>query len=388
MHRYIPRALEKTLKRYLKIFPAVVLLGPRQCGKSTLAKKIQKEKVPSIYLDLEKSSDLKKLTDPELFFEGHKKDTIFLDEIQKKTSLFSSLRSIIDENRRNGQFILLGSASRDLLQNSSQTLAGRVGFLELTPFTVEELHPKNMTELKKQWMRGGFPESILAVSEENSCEWRENFIRTYIERDLPQLGFSTPAPTWHRFLSLCAHLHGQIINLSKIGESFGVKHPTVKHYLDILEETFVLRQIQPLELNIKKRLIKAPKVYFRDSGLLHQLLEIKNFDHLLGHPVFGASWEGFVIENILTHCRGWNYSFYRDSHGNELDLILEKGEKKIAIECKASKAPDLGKGFWNSLEILKIKEVWIIAPLEHHYELKKGVKVAGLQSFLDTVEST
>lgn len=386
MHKYIPRLLEKDLKKYLKIFPAVVLLGPRQCGKSTLAKKICGGEATAIYLDLEKASDLKKLTDPELFFEGHKEGTIFLDEIQKTPTLFSSLRSIIDEDRRNGRFILLGSASRDLIQNSSQSLAGRVGFLELTPFTVEELPPKNMQALKNHWIRGGFPDSLLADSEENSREWRENFIRTYVERDLPQLGFSIPAPTWQRFLSLCAHLHGQVVNLSKIGGSFGVKHPTVKHYLDILEETFILRQIQPIENNGKKRLIKAPKMYFRDSGLLHQLLDISDFDHLLGHPVFGASWEGFVIENIITHCRGWKYSFYRDSHGNELDLILEKGGRRIAIECKASKAPDLEKGFWNSLEALNISEAWIIAPIEERYEIKKGITVAGLQDFLDAVK--
>lgn len=382
MHKYISRFLEKDLKKYLKIFPAVVLLGPRQCGKSTLAKKIKQETPNGVYLDLEKLSDLNKLNDPELFFEGHKTDIIFLDEIQKKPTLFSSLRSVIDGNRRNGKFILLGSASRDLIQNSSQTLAGRVGFLELTPFTVLEIYSKNMQALKKHWMRGGFPESILAVSEENSMEWRENFIRSYIERDLPQLGFSIPAPTWQRFLSVCAHLHGQIVNLSKIGESFGVKHPTVKRYLDILEETFILRQIQPFEANLKKRLIKSPKVYFRDSGILHQLLQIQDFDHLLGHPVFGASWEGFVIENIITHCRGWKFSFYRDSHGNELDLILENGRKRIAIECKASKAPDPGKGFWTSLSDLDIKNAWIIAPIEDSYEIKKGVKVVSLQSFL------
>jgi hypothetical protein len=234
MHKYIPRTLEKDISGYLKIFPAVVLLGPRQCGKSTLAKKIQQEKRSSVYLDLEKPSDLKKLTDAELFFEGHKDDIVFLDEIQKDPSLFSSLRSIIDENRKNGKFILLGSASRDLIQNSSQTLAGRVGFLELTPFTAEELHPKSMADLKKLWMRGGFPESVLATTEENSHAWRENFIRTYVERDLPQLGFSIPATTWRRFLSLIAHLHGQTVNLSKIGDSFGVSHPTVKQYLDIL----------------------------------------------------------------------------------------------------------------------------------------------------------
>ena len=386
MHKYIPRALEEDLVKYLKIFPAVVLLGPRQCGKSTLAKKIKESKVKSVYLDLEKPSDLNKLNDPELFFEGHKNDVIFLDEIQKEPQLFSSLRSVIDEDRKNGRFLLLGSASRDLVQKSSQTLAGRVGYLELTPFTVEELRPKSMADFKKLWIRGGFPESILAVSEEYSREWRENFIRSYIERDLPQLGFSIPASTWRRFLSLCSHLHGQIVNLSKIGDSFGIKHPTVKHYLDILEWTFIIRQLRPFETNTKKRLIKSPKLYLRDSGLLHQLLEIQDFDHLLGHPAFGASWEGFVIENIITHCHGWKYSFYRDSHGNELDLILEKGRRTIAIECKASKAPVPGKSFWNSLDVLGIKEAWLIAPIQDHYEIKKGVKVAGLQAFLDAVE--
>ncbi|CAM2837270.1 hypothetical protein SAMN05444143_101823 [Flavobacterium succinicans] len=290
----------------------------------------------SLFLDLQYDADLGKLDQPTFFFASNADKIICLDEIQLVPQLFSVLRSVVDQNRQNGKFVLLGTASRDLIQHTSESLAGRIGMVYLSPFTLNELDDLRNFDLQKFWLRGGFPNSYLADSDDLSGIWRDNFIKTFVARDIPQLGFQIPALQLRRFLMMCAHHQGQLINYSKLGESLGLTHPTIRRYVDLLEQTFILRTLPPYEVNVKKRLVKAPKVFVRDSGLLHQLLAISDFNALLGHPVFGASWEGVVIENILVNYPDWDCYFYRTATGDELDLVLEKGMQRLAIECKAS----------------------------------------------------
>lgn len=382
MHILIKRSIEDFVLQNLRVFPAVALLGPRQCGKSTLAKMLS-EKIPSfLYLDLQNPVDLNKLNDPVLFFEANKEATFCIDEIQLMPELFSVLRSIIDQNRQNGRFILLGSASRELIRQTSETLAGRIGLVEIHPFSVNEVNENPYFQLNKFWLRGGYPESYLSETDEDSKLWRENFIRTYIERDIPQLGFQIPALQLRRLLTMCAHNQGQLLNLSKLGESLSLTHPTVRRYIDLLEQTFILRTLQPFEINVKKRLVKSPKVFIRDTGILHRLLQIDQFNDLMGNPVFGSSWEGLVIENILSTLRDWLPFFYRSAVGDEIDLVLVKGERIIAIECKASASPVLTKGFWKSLEVINPGKTFVIVPVSGSYPIKQNVTVCGLVDFL------
>lgn len=382
MHDFVPRELLNHLRKYLTIFPAVAILGPRQCGKSTLIKSLSQHFDTIIYLDMQKESDLNKLAEPEIFFEANSDAIICLDEIQLVPKLFSVLRSVIDSNRTNGKFILLGSASQELIQQTSESLAGRIGMLHLSPFLITELQYLESFNLQKFWLRGGFPNSYLAENDENSAIWLENYIRTYIERDIPQLGFQIPALQLRRLLTMCAHNQGQQLNLSKLGESLGLTHPTIKRYIDLLEQTFIVRTIPPYEINVKKRLIKSPKVFVRDSGILHQLLAIPTFNSLLGNPVFGSSWEGIVLENIIVKMSSWDYYYYRTATGDEIDLILKKGNQVIAIECKASDAPKVTKGFYRSLEVVKPNSTYIIAPTNDTYQIKENITVIGLANFL------
>ena len=382
MHDLIERNIESSFLQYLDIFPAIAILGPRQSGKSTFVKMMSYRFKKFLYLDLQNQDDLNKLNVPSLFFDTNKNAVICLDEIQLVPELFSILRSEIDKNRKNGRFILLGSASRDLIQKTSESLAGRVGFLHLNPFSCDEILKLKDFSLEKFWLRGGFPDSYLAKNDENSQIWRENYIRTYIERDIPQLGFQIPAQQLKRLLVMCSHNQGQLLNSSKLGESLGITHPTVRRYLDLLEQTFVVRMVPPYILNVKKRLVKAPKVYLRDSGLLHQFLSINSFNDLMGNPVFGSSWEGLVLENIISNLNGWNYFYYRTSSGHEIDLILTKGSKVIAIECKVNTAPKPTKGFWKALEDVNPDKIYIIAPVIQPYFLKENIMVSGITDFL------
>ena len=382
MQDYIQRVLLHQLKKYLTVFPAVAILGPRQCGKSTLVKSLDQHFDGLLYLDMQKESDLNKLSEPEIFFASNADKIICLDEIQLVPKLFSVLRSAIDSNRINGKFILLGSASQELLQHTSESLAGRIGMLHLSPFLINELNYLESFNLHKFWLRGGFPNSYLADNDENSTIWLENYIRTYIERDIPQLGFQIPALQLRRLLTMCAHNQGQQLNLSKLAESLGLTHPTIRRYIDLLEQTFIVRTIPPFEINIKKRLVKSPKVFVRDSGILHKLLAIPNFNSLLGNPVFGSSWEGMVIENIIVNMPSWDYFFYRTATGDEIDLLLKKGNQVIAIECKASDAPKVTKGFYRSLEVVKPNRTYIIAPTNDTYQLQENITVIGLENFL------
>lgn len=381
MNLYIQRKTRNILIKYLEIFPAIALLGPRQCGKSTLVKSLKND-LDILYLDMQNEADLNKISDPALFFEVNSTKIICIDEIQLIPELFSILRSEIDKKRTNGKFILLGSASREIIQKTAESLAGRIGLLNLSPFTFSELKNEINFELNTFWLRGGFPDSYLAANDDYSKIWRNNYIKTYVERDIPQLGFDIPALQLKRLLTMCAHNQGQLLNSSKLGESLGLTHPTIKRYIDLLEQTFILRTIPAFEINIKKRLIKAPKVYVRDSGLLHQLLQIDTFNDLLGNPVFGSSWEGFVIENIIENMPDWNYFFYRTATGDEVDLILQKGNRTIVVECKASKAPKVTKGFWKALDVLAPEKTYIITPINEIYPIKDKVFVCGIKQFL------
>jgi predicted AAA+ superfamily ATPase len=383
MHDFIARKIEDTVLQYLKIFPVVAVLGPRQCGKSTLVKTLAKSWSDSLYLDLQSDADLAKLDQPTYFFQSNADKIICLDEIQLVPQLFSVLRSVVDKNRQNGKFILLGSASRDLIQQTSESLAGRIGMVYLSPFTLNELDQLDGFSLNVFWLRGGFPDSYLSDSDDFSAIWRTNFIKTFIERDIPQLGFQIPALQLKRMLVMCAHNQGQLLNYSKLGESLGLTHPTIRRYIDLLEQTFILRTVLPFEVNVKKRLVKSPKVFVRDSGLLHQLLAIPDFNSLLGNPVFGSSWEGVVVENVIVNLPDWNYYFYRTASGDELDLILEKGNQCIAIECKASTAPKLTKGFWRAIEAVQPQQTFVIIPTQVSYEIAENVTICGLSEFLN-----
>lgn len=378
-YKYIPRNLEPELHECLLDFPAVAVLGPRQCGKSTLAKEIISTRKDAIYLDLERPTDLAKFQDPELFLALHSNKLICLDEVQRLPDIFAPLRAIIDNQRRKGQFLILGSASRDLIRQSSETLAGRIAYLELTPFLYSEIdkRPPNLS-LQQHWMHGGFPDSLLAKSEKASRKWRENFIRTFLERDIPQLGFRIPSATLRRVWQMCAHTQGQLLNSSQLGSALGVSHTTFRSYIDLLAETYMLRVLPPYTANLKKRLVKAPKVYLRDTGILHTLLSIDTFDDLLGHPVFGASWETFAMENTIAAYPDWEPSFYRTAAGTEIDLVLARGNRIIAFEFKASTTPRLTKGFWNGLKDLNVDQAWVIAPVEESYPLSDKVKISPL----------
>ena len=393
MHGIIPRLATKIITNDRDIFPAIAIIGPRQSGKSTLVKNIGKNLKNFLYLDLEKNDDLQKLDTPELFFEANKDKIICLDEIQNKPNIFSCLRSVIDENRINGRFLFLGSASGSLLKQTAETLAGRISFVELSPFLVEEAKLLKKFDLPTHWLRGGYPQSYLAKNNQAAFRWLNAFIQTYIEKDILLLNnnLKLSSTRLKKLLSMCAHNQGQILNISKLGQSLDINYKTLKNYLEILEESFVLRTLHPYSGNLKKRLIKSPKLYIRDSGILHSILKINDFNDLLGNLIIGRSWEGFALENIIstldTLGQDCLYSFYRTSNGAEIDLILEKGNKKIAIEFKSSMAPKPSVGFYKSMEDLRIKEGWIIAPIniEEKYEIKKGIFVASISKFLQTI---
>jgi len=379
MQGYRKRKILSIIVRRLHTNPAVVLLGARQVGKSTLAEMIIEQFPNAMYLDLERPSDLNKLADTEAFFQQFRDRMICLDEIQRAPELFAVLRGVIDRNKRNGQFLLLGSASRELIKQSSESLAGRISYLEITPFSRAET--KDM-EINQLWLRGGYPRSLLN-NDEASFQWREDYIRTFLERDIPQLGFHIPANTLGRFWRMLAHSHGQVLNAAKLADSMGVSAHTIRKYIDLLERTFVVRTLQPWSGNTKKRLIKSPRVYIRDSGLLHALLDIESMEQLFAHPVYGTSFEGFVIENLLTQWPRWQASFYRTSSGAEVDLVLEKTGRTVAIEIKASTSPKLGKGNWSALDTLQADQCYVVAPVGSAYPLNEKVMVVPLDSMLE-----
>lgn len=379
----VTRLATKTVEKYLQIFPAVVILGSRQCGKSTLIKMLEQERTDLLYLDLQNRADLQKLQDPMLFFQSNEQRIICLDEIQLVPELFSYLRSEIDRARRPGRFILLGSASGKLVQHTGETLAGRVGMIDLTPFLVTEVDGLPDYQLTKYWFRGAYPDSYLALDDEASSLWRTNFIRTYLERDIPQLGFLIAAPKMLRLLTMLAHEHGSMLNYANLANAMDVTAPTIRHYVDLMEETYIVRTLPPYYKNIKKRLTKTPRVYLRDCGLLHELLGITDFNALLGHPIFGLSWEGLVVEQVCAVVGRAQVSYYRTANGSEeMDLVIQYPDRLIAIECKASTAPQVTNGFWKAIETLQPDMTYIVCPTHETYSLRDNVQVLGIESLL------
>jgi predicted AAA+ superfamily ATPase len=359
----LDRLMRKKLEDGLADASAVALLGPRQVGKTSLALEIAAGR-PSVYLDLEAPEDLAKLQDASAYLAAQSGKLVVLDEIQRKPELFPVLRGLIDKARRsgrgNGQFLILGSASVDLLKQSSETLAGRIRYLELGGLTPLEIGAAG--DAGSLWLRGGFPLSYLAGDDVRSVEWREDFIRTYLERDIPQLGPRVPAVTLRRFWTMLAHLHGGMVNASKLASGLDLSHTSVLRYLDLMVDLLLVRRLAPWHANAGKRLVKSPKVYLRDSGLLHRLLGVMDMDDLLGNPVVGASWEGHVIENLLAVAPGSTEAFfYRTSGGDEVDLLLRIPKCGLwAIEIKRSSAPQLEKGFHRSCDDLAVREKLVI----------------------------
>ena len=386
----IKRSLQQELIKALQNMPVVALLGARQVGKTTLASFIS----PLIgkktaYLDLELDSDLAKLTDTEAYLRRFENKLLIIDEVQRQPDLFRLLRGLVDARKRAGektaQFLLLGSASRDLIQHSSETLAGRIRFLELSPFSIFELFQENNSvDMETHWLRGGFPDSYLALSDDESWAWRSDFISSYVERDIPLMGPHISATTMRRLWSMLAHNNSQQVNYSKLGESLGFSYKTVKSYIDTLTDFYMLRQLQPWSGNTKKRLVKAPKLYLRDSGLAHRFLTIPDFENLLGHPAIGASWEAYVVENILNQLLDkWRYSFYRTSAKAEIDLVLEGPDNQVwAIEVKRSLTPTVSKGFYYACDDIKATHKFVIYPGNDAFPLSNGVEVMGLLAFV------
>jgi len=366
-------------------FPCVGLIGPRQSGKTTLVKrnsnKITKQ---TLYLDLELSEDFHKLNDAQVFLQQHQDKCVIIDEIQRKPDLFPLLRALIDQKRESGRFILLGSASPDLIRDSSESLAGRIAYLELHPFILPEIK----FDTEKLWFRGGFPDSYLENKPNIRYRWMDNFIRTYLEKDLPQLGFGGHSAIAERLWIMLAHEHGNLINYSELSKSLEISMPTVKSYMDFLEQAFLIRQLKPYTHNIKKRMVKSPKVYIRDSGILHHLLGLKSHDDLYANIKMGNSWEGFVIEQIsaLLPLNRKMY-FYRTHVGSELDLVIEKGGKPhVGIEIKYGSDISPSKGNIYAANYLKTNENFIIIiSKDEEYLLSNGFKVVGIRKFLTNI---
>ncbi len=382
----VHRSLYAHLLDSLQTFPIVALVGPRQVGKTSMARLLVSELGAAghgvLMLDLERPSDLAKLSDAELFLDPLADRLVVLDEVQLRPDLFPVLRALVDAQRRPGRFLILGSASPALIQHSSESLAGRIEYLELAPLGLAEVagQASGAHAATTLWNRGGFPDSYLARSDAASMRWREAFVRSYLERDIPQLGIRVSAATLRRFWLMLAHTHGQLWNASTLAGSMGVSAPSVRHYLDILESTFMVRVLPPYSANLGKRLVKSPKVYLRDSGLLHALLNLPDQHTVLGHPVLGASWEGWVIEQILGQAPvGSRPYFYRTASGNEIDLLLElPGGQLRAIEIKHASAPKLGKGFAEALDALQLDTGFVIAPVDAPYPLSSRARVLPL----------
>ncbi|MCE2424834.1 MAG: ATP-binding protein [Pseudomonadales bacterium] len=381
----VERECRRTLDRLLNRNPAVVLTGPRQVGKTTLAREVSGTR-DAVYVDLERPRDLARIGDVEQFCEEHAEELVVLDEIHRMPGLFKPLRSIIDGRRREGkrtnQFLLLGSAAIDLLRQSRETLAGRVAHCELFPFNVREVLSEPPRRL---WCRGGFPDSFLAGSDDESLEWRESFVRTYLERDLPQFGPRIPAETLRRFWTMLAHNQGQVFNASALGRGLDLNGVTIGRYLDLMVDLLLVRRLRPWTSNLGRRLVKAPKVYIRDSGLCHALLGIGTISDLLGHPVVGGSWEGFVVENIacVLPARS-SIGYYRTTGGAEVDLVVDKGDGEIwAVEIKQSTAPKVEKGFHMACEDLRPSRKYVVHAGDDAFPLRNDVRAVPLSTIVD-----
>ena len=362
------------IRHQLGLSPAVAILGARQIGKTTLAKQIAAEFPDSIYLDLENAQARAKLDQANVFFEANRHRLVVLDEIQNAPELFSTMRGEIDADRRPGRFLILGSASFKLLQQS-QSLAGRLALVDMAPLLLSEVH-QSFEDIQTLWVRGGFPGSYTATQDDASWLWRDAFVRHFLHTDLPALGINVEPELMRRFWRMVAHLHGQLFNASSIAASLGVSSPTVTRYLDHLVQSLMLRRLEPFHANLGKRLVKSPKIYVRDSGLLHYLLGMRNVHDLMGHPNTGASWEGFCIEQICNHLpTGASVSFYRTAAGAELDVVVETGRETTGFEIKFSSAPKVSKGFWQACEDIGVHKAYVMAPVQEGWVMAKDVQV-------------
>jgi uncharacterized protein len=372
--------------------PAVALLGPRQVGKTTLARSIAKEIDGSQYLDLERSADLRKLDDPRAFLNSQAGRLTIIDEVHRAPQLFAELRGIIDERReageRAGHFLLLGSASLDLVQHVSETLAGRITYIDMGPISAQEALNAGIST-DETWLRGGFPDSLTAAGDEQSYNWRQDFIRSYLERDVPMFAPRMPSTTVGRLWTMLANGQGTLLNNARLAQGLGVSAPTVTRYIDLLADLLLVRRLPPWSGNLGKRLVRSPKVYVRDSGLTHALLEIGTFKQLLGHPVVGPSWEGFAIENLVAVAgMTGSPSFYRTADGSELDLVFEKaGRPFIGIEIKRSAAPKIAQGFTIACDDLQIEHRMLVSTVDASYRARDNIQVHTLDSALKTVKA-
>lgn len=369
--------------------PIVAILGPRQCGKTTLSKQYT-ELNSSLFksitnFDLESSLDLQRLDNPMLAL-SNIEGLIVIDEVQLRPDLFPMLRVLIDQKRNQQKYLILGSASRELLRQSAETLAGRISYLELSPFQATEVD-----DISKLWFRGGFPPSYLAETEKISYLWREAYIKTFLEQDIPALGFRIPPAHIRRFWAMLAHYHGQILNASELGNSLDISHNTVRNYLDILVGTFMIRELQPWFENVKKRQVKSSKIYLRDSGLYHALLHIQNHNQLMENPKLGASWEGFALEQII---QAHNFEidqndcyFWRTQAGAELDLLIVKGDKRFGFEIKYTDVPKVTKSMRIAIDELKLDKLTIIYPGTEIFTIEQNIKAVGLSSYVANIRT-
>jgi len=387
LERWITQRLEKNISRN----PAVALLGARQVGKTTLAKSVAKD-MPSIYLDLESPKDLAKLTDPTEFLASHSDKIIILAEIQRAPDLFMVLRGLIDQNRQAGrkaaQFLILGSASMDLLRQSSESLAGRISYVEMMGLNVLEIgnSPKDIQNL---WLRGGFPDSYLAEDDDMSMDWLEDLVKTYLERDVPQMGFQVPAARLRRLWTMLAHLQGETVNYSKLAANLEIDGKTVTSYIDILTDLLLVRRIEPWHVNVKKRLVKSPRYYVRDSGILHRLLGIGSYDALLSNPILGKSWEGFVVENIHSVMpRLAETYFYRTAAGAEIDLVIKMPNGQIwAVEIKHGVAPKLGKHYSKTCDDVGATHKFVVYGGDDEFPIGDNVWMISLPKIMEKLSS-
>jgi predicted AAA+ superfamily ATPase len=391
MKGMIKRWITDKLQKNISQVPAVALLGPRQVGKTTLAKTIAKD-ADSLYLDLEAPEDLLKLSDPTSFLGSHSDKLVILDEIQRAPDLFMVLRGLIDKNREAGkksaQFLLLGSASMDLLRQSSESLAGRISYIEMGGLNILEID-NNKKNVQKLWLRGGFPDCYQADDDGMAMDWLENLIRTYLERDVPQMGFRVPATRLRRLWTMLSHLQGETVNYSKLGGNLEIDAKTVNHYIDILTDLLLVRRLEPWHENVKKRLVKSPRFYVRDSGLLHRLLGIDNYEALLSNPVLGKSWEGFVVENIhsVLPRRAETY-FYRTAAGAEIDLVIKISSSEIwAVEIKHGVSPKIPKHYSQTCNDVGATKKYIVYGGDDEFPISDDITVISLPKLMNKIQS-
>lgn len=374
MDNYINRALEDSIRLGLKRNPVLALLGPRQCGKSTLVRKLRQEFADSLYLDMERPSDVAKLADPELFLSRCQDKLVCIDEIQRRPNLFPVLRSLCDEWGDNGHFLVLGSASRNLIRQSSETLAGRIRYERLTPFLYGELPD---CDWQRYLYRGGFPRAYLASDDSAAHDWLESFIQTFLERDLSFWREFVPE-TMRRLWRMLAHDNAQIANFARLAGSLGVSDMTVRRYLDLLKETFMVDVVSPYSANLGKRLVKSPKVYLGDTGITCALLGMASFDDLYSSPAFGGCWEQLVLANLRGAFPQAEICFYRTSGGAEIDFVVSGNGKTVAVECKASTVPSVGRGVYESLEAIRPDAAFVVAPIAEPYPLNDRITAVPL----------